>query len=457
MYFRCKSAKSHEIKNKKSISKKITVPFSTLILFMATITYWNNQNYGLALECEGQEIATVLNEKVYEEAENLIRTQISPEEKHKMDKVDTKIKLTTVSKEECCNHPETVKEKIIEKSSDIVNSAWGLYIDSELIAVGESQENIQEILNQILEQEKSAYSKENSTAEFENKIEIKKGIFSSEKICNKEKLKDIICGTKQKTIVYTVSEEDSVVSIAEKFGMQPTTLLGINNKTPKDNIYLGDKLKVLVSEDILHVIVTCHETETNTIPFQTTEEENPNADKGTKTVVQEGTDGEESIKFEVKYKNGEKISKKEISRSITSNPTSRIISVGTKQEEYLWPVPYTTHITSPFGPRGGGYHYGIDIASPGVDGKEIVSAKDGTVEKVSFGNKGYGNHLIVNHGNGIKTLYAHCKSIKVKENQTVKQGASIAQVGSTGQSTGPHLHFEIRINDVKKDPLKFFK
>ena len=64
MYFRCKSAKSHEIKNKKSISKKITVPFSTLVLFMATITYWNNQNYGLALECEGQEIATVLNEKV---------------------------------------------------------------------------------------------------------------------------------------------------------------------------------------------------------------------------------------------------------------------------------------------------------------------------------------------------------------------------------------------------------
>ncbi len=457
MCFRCKSSKSGETKNKKLISKKISVPLSTLLLFMTTVVYWNNQNYGLALEYEGQEIATISNEKVYEEAENLIRSQITPQEKSKMEKVNTKIKLTTVNKEECCKHPEVVKEKIIEKSNDIVNSAWGVYIEGKLIAVGESEESIHTVLNQILEESQSNYKDKNAIAEFEDKIEIKKGIFSSEKICDSKKLKDILCSSKQKTTNYTVTENDSVVSIAEKFGMQPAALLGLNNKTNKDSICCGDKLQVLVTEDLLHIKVVCTENQINKLPFETIETQDPDSKKGTQITVQEGVDGEECVKYEVQYQNGREIDRKQLSSEITLKPISKIISIGTKQEEYIWPVPFTKNITSYFGPRDGGYHYGIDIAWPGVYKKEIVAAKAGAIEKVSKGNRGYGNHLIIQHHDGTQTLYAHCESISVKEKQEVGQGDVIAKVGSTGQSTGPHLHFEIRVNKIRQDPLKFIK
>ena len=100
-------------------------------------------------------------------------------------------------------------------------------------------------------------------------------------------------------------------------------------------------------------------------------------------------------------------------------------------------------------------HSGIDIAANGVAGKDIVAAGSGTVESVSYSGKGYGNHLIINHGNGIKTLYAHCQSISVKQGDKVKKGDVIAKVGTTGDSTGNHLHFEVRVNGTAQNPTKY--
>lgn len=122
-----------------------------------------------------------------------------------------------------------------------------------------------------------------------------------------------------------------------------------------------------------------------------------------------------------------------------------------------WPVPSSTNITSSYGMRKHPIlrkykmHTGIDIAAS--KNSSIVAANSGTVIMAKYDNSGYGRMVVIDHGNGITTLYAHCNSISVKVGQEVKKGNTIAKVGSTGLSTGNHLHFEIRVNGETKNPL----
>ena len=123
-----------------------------------------------------------------------------------------------------------------------------------------------------------------------------------------------------------------------------------------------------------------------------------------------------------------------------------------------WPVPGYTKITSNYGmrvhPITGQYklHTGVDISAP--IGANFVAANDGIVTKAEY-NTAYGNMVMIDHGGGISTLYAHGSEILVTVGQTVKKNEAILKVGSTGYSTGPHAHFEVRINGVVTDPLPY--
>lgn len=125
-----------------------------------------------------------------------------------------------------------------------------------------------------------------------------------------------------------------------------------------------------------------------------------------------------------------------------------------------WPVPSSRSITSVYGyrvhPISGTLrlHAGIDIGAAG--GTDIVAAEAGTVYLASMGyNGGYGNYIIIDHGNGLTTRYAHCSALYVSVGQTVAKGQTIAAVGSTGASTGDHCHFEVRINGESKNPVSY--
>lgn len=130
---------------------------------------------------------------------------------------------------------------------------------------------------------------------------------------------------------------------------------------------------------------------------------------------------------------------------------------------WMWPVPTSSsYISSVYGWRihpvygSRKFHSGIDIAAPG--GSKIVATLDGTVSYIKNSSSGYGLHLLVSHGNGYHTLYAHCSSIAVSTGQSVKQGQVIAYVGRTGTATGNHLHFEVRDNNGNKlNPSNFVR
>ena len=123
-----------------------------------------------------------------------------------------------------------------------------------------------------------------------------------------------------------------------------------------------------------------------------------------------------------------------------------------------WPLPGHYIITSKFGNRLHPVlkvyklHTGVDIAGSGCNGDPVVSANDGTVIKATY-STAYGNYIIIDHGGGITTLYAHSSKLLVKKGDKVKRGQEIMKVGSTGYSTGPHLHFEVRENGKYVNPL----
>ena len=97
-------------------------------------------------------------------------------------------------------------------------------------------------------------------------------------------------------------------------------------------------------------------------------------------------------------------------------------------------------------------HAGMDIAGP--HGKEVIAPSDGTVVFAGL-EGGYGNVLVIDHGYGIKTRYGHLSAVKVKAGEKVKRGQIIAALGNTGRSTGPHLHYEVRVNGIAQNPRKF--
>ena len=139
------------------------------------------------------------------------------------------------------------------------------------------------------------------------------------------------------------------------------------------------------------------------------------------------------------------------------------LAQGSIAEEYIggelaWPVPGYTRITSKYGmrthPITGVYklHTGVDIGAP--MGANFIAANDGIVTKASY-NSAYGNMVIVDHGGGVSTLYAHGSEILVEVGQIVKRGDPVLKVGSTGYSTGAHAHFEVRLNGVVTDPMPY--
>jgi len=128
--------------------------------------------------------------------------------------------------------------------------------------------------------------------------------------------------------------------------------------------------------------------------------------------------------------------------------------------QFLWPSA-TTIITSPYGYRihpvtgKQRFHSGVDIGAS--YGTNIFAANSGTVVVSGYNSGGYGNYVVINHGGGYSTLYAHCSSLLVSAGQQVSQGQVIATCGSTGMSTGPHIHFEIQLNGQTTNPLQYFQ
>lgn len=256
--------------------------------------------------------------------------------------------------------------------------------------------------------------------------------------------------------VYTVKKGDAFERIAKQHEMTTSDLLALNpTYTTETTLHIGDELNVTYLEPLVEVDVFYEEKASEVIPFTTEQREDETAFKGENTVTQQGADGKKEVTRSIQKRNGQVIEEKVIEENIVQEPVNEVTVVGTKvlpsrgTGSFSWPA-VGGYISSNMGQRWGRMHKGIDIARP--SSYSILASDNGVVTAAGWDGT-YGNRIIIAHNNGYETLYAHLSSIDVSVGQTVPKGTKIGVMGSTGRSTGVHLHFEVFKNGSNINPV----
>lgn len=188
------------------------------------------------------------------------------------------------------------------------------------------------------------------------------------------------------------------------------------------------------------------------LPVETIYVEDTSLYIGESKVLVEGKSQTKEITVVNTVSSDGEVSQRILGDKVVEDGVPRVVAIGTKEKPaYMMPVEDYV-FTSSFGPRWGRTHEGIDLAVP--TGTVVAAAADGVVIQ-SGENGGYGISIYVDHGNGIITRYGHLSQAYAQVGRTVKQGETIGLSGNTGNSTGPHLHFEIRIGDVAVNPASY--
>ena len=257
---------------------------------------------------------------------------------------------------------------------------------------------------------------------------------------------------------YQVTEGDVLGSIAADHELTTAELVALNpGITAESLLQIGQELNVTAYKPFLTVVVKKEQNQKETIKFETKVNDNSDMFKGDRKVTQEGQDGEKTVHYEYKIINGVTAETNKLNETITKEPVAEIIEKGTKvvpsrgSGQLAWPT-VGGYISSHVGYRWGRLHKGLDIARP--SNHAIKAADNGTVVEAGYDGS-FGNKIVINHNNGMKTIYAHLSSIGVSVGQTVSKGQQIGVMGSTGNSTGTHLHFELYINGALKNPLDY--
>ncbi len=250
--------------------------------------------------------------------------------------------------------------------------------------------------------------------------------------------------TDLKPLTYTVKKGDTLYHIGQIYNLDYQLIADYNQITDPRRLGIGEELRIPVTRKWIRI------KEGQTLQslleqYKTTEqvlkELNPELSLAESVYVGQVLAVPQLIKQK-------KINKKE-KKSVKLATSSRQPTI---QQGFIWPV--TGKITSHYGMRRGRMHTGIDISNGKREQNKIRASKAGVVVRAGYvGN--YGNLVVVDHGDGWTTYYAHLNRITVSKSQSVSQGDILGYMGSTGNSTGVHLHFEIRQNDQPKNPLQF--
>ena len=278
---------------------------------------------------------------------------------------------------------------------------------------------------------------------------------------------EMLTQTREEIYEYTVKAGDSFNGIANKFGTTEEEMLKINpdiNENNKTLLQIGQKIKVKTQVPVYGISTVMLETEEEVIPIPEEEIENLSQYKTYRKVISEGSEGKKTAAYKVYYQNGIEVKREPDPEHdvIITEAVPRKVEVGTLEStadancatgSFKYPITDSAYFSSPFGDRdyGSGHHYGIDIAAP--SGTPVYASDGGVVVQAGWNGGGYGNWVVIDHQNGFKTVYAHNSAVIVYPGQKVHQGQLVSLVGSTGDSTGNHLHFEIRLENKPRDPL----
>lgn len=315
--------------------------------------------------------------------------------------------------------------------------------------------------------------------DFNEEVIVRNTYVDAEEIVDEQEAIDILLSNTEEVVEYEMKEGDNIWDIAMAHGTTMDHILEINPQIEDETrMQIGEIIKLEVPEPILSISTTEEAVFKELIPADIEYVEFSDLYKDETKTYQEGHDGLKEITVSVHKVNGKEVSRDLISEKVLKQAKTKVIAFGTKEKPkqetssttsnkgsagsavsgsnsgmFMHPLNGGGRMSSPYGSRWGTFHRAIDIAAPA--GTPIYAAASGVVTYSGYNNGGFGKLIIIDHQNGYETYYAHCNSLYAQVGQKVSKGQNIAGVGSTGNSTGNHVHFEIRKDGTPINPYSY--
>lgn len=331
----------------------------------------------------------------------------------------------------------------------------GIYVDGDLVVSVKDKTAAERVINKLL----AIYNNNGLwDTEFKQNVAVKPVEADNTALMDTDEAVEYFRFGGQGVRTYQVKDGDNLWNIASAVKLSVDELLLSNPELDPDKLQVGQEIKISRTSPLVDVIATFKDTRREEILFQVQEKVDDNLYLGERKVVQTGKPGEREVEYQVTLENGIEVGKDKIKERVIKEPVQQVVVKGARKllafrgSNGRLAYPASGGIRSPFGTRWGRPHLGIDIGAG--NGSPVVSAEAGTVTAVGY-QGGYGLRIDVDHGGGVVTRYAHLSSTAVKVGQSVERGQFIGRVGATGNATGPHLHFEVVVNGVHKDPALF--
>ncbi|NLY43332.1 MAG: peptidoglycan DD-metalloendopeptidase family protein [Clostridiaceae bacterium] len=442
-----------------SLGKKAAmVAVMFLMVFTAVVAAVKTDRYQPAVEVfyNGKSLGIVTDEQVFKQCMQEAKKEISKLLGDKEVVFDRSPEFVeTRATDEQFTDPEELKDRL-KSMVDVSVGAYAILIDGVPAGILKDEETAKSVLEEL----KKPYISDNPNVKvgFAQDVKIEKMFVKVGEIQDKQEVFNNLSALKEEVKTYTIKEKDTLWDIAIAYKISVDEILRINPGLT-ENIHPGQVINLSVPQPVLSIETREKVVYNEEIPYEVKEIKDDSMYQGRRVVVEEGVKGEQKVEAEIIRINGIEEGKDILTTVVLSEPKAQTERVGTKPlppkhgtGEFRRPI-YGV-LTSRYGWRGREMHNGIDIAAN--TGDPIYAADGGKV--IFAGRQGsYGLLVKIHHDNEYVTYYGHCSKILVKVGDRVAKGEVIAKVGSTGRSTGPHLHFEVRKNGVPQNPLDYLK
>ncbi len=343
---------------------------------------------------------------------------------------------------------------------DLNVKAYGIFVDNKRVGVVEDKAVAEEVFRDIEEKYKSDMEgAEIKSIEIIEKWEGKKCNASLEDVLTEKEMVSALSSSVKSESLHEVAVGETLTDIAKLYSVEEEDILAKNPNIDKSKLVVGSKIVIEKEAPVLTVKITEDVSYEKVIEHKVEKKDSKEIYEGYTETKQEGSDGLSEITSTITLVNGKQIDEDVHENVVKKEPVTEVILVGVKKRppsvgsgKYIWPFKSGYTLTSGFKWRWGRLHEGIDLGTP--SGNDVLAADGGVVTFAGYSG-GYGYLIKIDHQNGMETRYAHNSSLLVSEGDKVFQGMHIAESGNSGRSTGPHLHFEIRVNGTPKDPLNF--
>lgn len=339
-------------------------------------------------------------------------------------------------------------EECLEDLAQDVEELTVLKVDGTLIGASKNEEAVLDMLMQIKAQ--YATGAEGELVEFTKEVSVNRQLCRTSALRSTQQMRTILQSGEAVQELYQAQEGDTFSIIAPLYNMSITQLEDLNQGV--EELHAGDTVVVERIQPLLGVRVTTVEEYEQTVPYEVVETVDDSLYKTERVVDVQGVEGLSHVQAQVVRENGYEVSRTVLESQVLTEAVTEQARVGTRELppfDGTFSLPVSGVFTSEFGPRWGTLHGGLDIAN--VMGTPVRASESGTV--IFSGEKGtYGQCVMIDHGNGFVTLYGHNSLLEVEVGDQVAKGQEIAKMGSTGRSTGPHCHFEIRVGGVRVNP-----